>query len=90
MVSRRKILSSRQGESLYYGDRKVILTEEEKVAVLTKAHAGHFGPRRMQEKITLRFFWLGITQDTLEWVRTCSDCQHFERVKSEVSELKPI
>ncbi|KAJ8369451.1 hypothetical protein SKAU_G00094790 [Synaphobranchus kaupii] len=78
------------GDSLYYGDRRVILTEEEKVAVLTEVHAGHFGPRRMQEKIAPRFYWRGITQDTLDWVRTCPDCQCFEKLKTEAPELKPI
>ncbi|KAJ8351928.1 hypothetical protein SKAU_G00234040 [Synaphobranchus kaupii] len=79
-----------RGDSLYYGDRRVILTEEEKVAVLTEVHAGHFGPRRMQEKIAPRFYWRGITQDTLDWVRTCPDCQCFEKLKTEAPELKPI
>ncbi|KAJ8381225.1 hypothetical protein SKAU_G00020030 [Synaphobranchus kaupii] len=79
-----------QGDSLYYGDRSVILTEEEKVAVLTEVHAGHFGPRRMQEKIAPRFYWHGITQDTLDWGRKCPDCQRFEKLKTEAPELKPI
>ncbi|KAJ8381121.1 hypothetical protein SKAU_G00018990 [Synaphobranchus kaupii] len=79
-----------RGDSLYYGDRRVILTEEEKVAVLTEVHAGHFGPRRMQEKIAPRFYWRGITQDTLDWVCTCPDCQYFEKLKTEAPELKPI
>ncbi|KAJ8351963.1 hypothetical protein SKAU_G00234390 [Synaphobranchus kaupii] len=79
-----------RGDSLYYGDRRVILTEEEKVAVLTEVHAGHFGPRRMQEKIAPRFYWRGITQDTLDWVRTCPDCQCFEKLKTEAPQLKPI
>ncbi|XP_061890552.1 uncharacterized protein LOC133640854 isoform X1 [Entelurus aequoreus] len=57
-------------EVLYHGNRRVIWTEEEKVAVLTEAHAGHFGPRRMQAKIAPRFYWRSITQDTLDWVTT--------------------
>ncbi|KAJ8364869.1 hypothetical protein SKAU_G00137000 [Synaphobranchus kaupii] len=81
---------SLRGDSLYYGDRRVILTEEKKVAVLTEVHAGHFRPRRMQEKIAPRFYWRGITQDTLDWVRTCPDCQRFEKLKTEAPELKPI
>ncbi|KAJ8351916.1 hypothetical protein SKAU_G00233920 [Synaphobranchus kaupii] len=31
--------------------KRVILTEEERMEVLIEAHAGHFGARRMQEKI---------------------------------------
>ncbi|KAJ8352282.1 hypothetical protein SKAU_G00237580 [Synaphobranchus kaupii] len=58
--------------------------------VLTEAHAGHFGARRMQEKIGSRFYWRGITQDTLDWVSTCIACQKFEKVKTEAPELKPI
>ncbi|KAJ8348856.1 hypothetical protein SKAU_G00274450 [Synaphobranchus kaupii] len=54
------------------------------------AHAGHFGARRIQEKIGSCFYWRGITQDTLDWVSTCIACQKFEKVKTEAPELKPI
>ncbi|KAJ8337364.1 hypothetical protein SKAU_G00385840 [Synaphobranchus kaupii] len=70
--------------------KRVILTEEERMEVLTEAHASHFGARRMQEKIRSRFYWRGITQDTLDWVSTCIACQKFEKVKTEAPELKPI
>lgn len=60
------------GKVLYHQDggtlRRVIESEEEKKEVLTEAHAGHFGARRMQVKINQRFFWRGIIQDTLDWV----------------------
>ncbi|KAJ8335463.1 hypothetical protein SKAU_G00388050 [Synaphobranchus kaupii] len=83
-----------QGSFLYYKDgqsmKRVILTEEERMEVLTEAHAGHFGARRMQEKIGSRFYWRVITQDTLDWVSTCIACQKFEKVKTEAPELKPI
>ncbi|XP_061918201.1 uncharacterized protein LOC133659634 [Entelurus aequoreus] len=60
-------------EVLYHGNRRVIRTEEEKVAVLTEAHAGHFGPRRMQAKIAPWFYWRSITQDTLDWCHCFTD-----------------
>ena len=47
--------------------RRVILTEKEKDEVLTKVHAGHFGSKRMQDKISRCFYWKTITRDTQEW-----------------------
>ncbi|KAJ8333598.1 hypothetical protein SKAU_G00416060 [Synaphobranchus kaupii] len=78
-------LLTAHGDSLYYGGRRIILTEEEKVAVLTEVHAGHFGPRRMQEKIAPRFYWRGITQDTLDWedAEMCSSELEEELLESE-------
>ncbi|XP_041746564.1 uncharacterized protein LOC121576978 isoform X2 [Coregonus clupeaformis] len=42
---------------------RVIFTKEEKKAVLTEMHAGHFGVKRMIAKINLRFF-----KDVDSWV----------------------
>lgn len=47
--------------------RRVILSHEEKEAVLTDVHAGHFGSKRMIGKINQRFFWHGIVKDVDEW-----------------------
>ncbi|CAL8349647.1 unnamed protein product [Boreogadus saida] len=61
------------GNCMYYlgenGDsmRRVILTEKEKVEVLTEVHAGHFGIKRMLDKINQRFYWKAITKDVHEW-----------------------
>ncbi|KAK6305096.1 hypothetical protein J4Q44_G00238760 [Coregonus suidteri] len=70
--------------------RRLIFTKEEKEAVLTEMHAGHFGVKRMIAKINLRFFWRGIVKDVDSWVSTCLACQKFERVKTVAAELKPI
>lgn len=47
--------------------RRVIMTDEEKEAVLTEVHAGHFGVKRMLGKINQRFFWHGIVKDVENW-----------------------
>ena len=47
--------------------RRVILTEKEKDEVLTEVHAGHFGVKRMLDKINQRFYWKAITKDVHEW-----------------------
>ncbi|CAL8310639.1 unnamed protein product [Gadus morhua 'NCC'] len=52
---------------LKWGGRRVILTEKEKDEVLTEVHAGHFGSKRMQDKISRCFYWKTITRDTQEW-----------------------
>ncbi|CAL8264853.1 unnamed protein product [Gadus morhua 'NCC'] len=65
--------SSTDGNCMYYlGEnglsmRRVILTEKEKDEVLTEVHAGHFGVKRMLDKINQRFYWKGITRDVQEW-----------------------
>jgi len=62
------------GNCMYYlGEdglsmRRVILTEKEKDEVLTEVHVGHFGAKRMQDKITQRFYWKTITRDVQDWV----------------------
>ncbi|KAK0131085.1 hypothetical protein N1851_034235 [Merluccius polli] len=45
----------------------VVLTEKEKDEVLTEVHAGHFGAKRMQDKINQRFYWKTITRDAQDW-----------------------
>ena len=47
--------------------RRVILTEKEKDEGLTEVHAGHFGIKRMLDKINQRFYWKAITKDVHEW-----------------------
>ena len=42
--------------------RRVILSDEERDAVLTEVHAGHFGVKRMMGKINQRF-WRGMVKD---------------------------
>ena len=46
---------------------RVILTEKEKDEVLTEVHAGHFGAKRMQDKINQCFYWKTITRDAQDW-----------------------
>ncbi|XP_056132883.1 uncharacterized protein LOC130109943 [Lampris incognitus] len=86
---------SPQGEDLFYQGadgplRRIVFTEEKKMAILEEAHAGHFGRDRMMEKIRKRFYWHSITADVDDWVSTCEQCQKFEKVKTESPELKPI
>ena len=40
---------------------------EEKEAVLTEMHAGHFRVKGMTAEINLRFLWLGIVKDVDSW-----------------------
>lgn len=47
--------------------RRVIMTDEDKEAVLTEVHHGHFGVKRMLHKINQRFFWHGIVKDVENW-----------------------
>jgi hypothetical protein len=35
--------------------------------LLTEVHAGHFGVKRMLDKINQRFYWKAITKDVHEW-----------------------
>ena len=53
-----------------YGEpsRRVILSDEERDAVLTEVHAGHFGVKRVMGKISQPFFWRGIVKDMEDWV----------------------
>ncbi|CAL8302829.1 unnamed protein product [Arctogadus glacialis] len=59
-----------KGNCMYYlgenGDsmRRVILTEKEKVEVLTEVHAG---VKKMLGKINQCFYWKAITKDVHEW-----------------------
>ena len=49
--------------------RRVIMSDEEREAVLTEVRAGHFGVKRMLGKINQRFYWIGIVKDVEDWVR---------------------
>jgi len=44
------------------------MSDEEREAVLTEVHAGHFAVKRMLGKINQRFYWLGIVKDVEDWV----------------------
>ena len=48
--------------------RRVILSDEERDAVLAEVHAGHFGVKRMMGKINQGFFWRGMAKDVEDWV----------------------
>ena len=89
-----------EDQSLYKKDvkkgtkLKIVRTLEEMKKVLHNDHsaktAAHRGIKKMIESIGLHYTWKGITIDIAEYVKTCSACQNFERVKTMAPELQPI
>lgn len=67
------VISSRDG-------KRIFINEEGRNQVLRRYHddpdsGGHDGMLRTYLKIRSRFYWPGLKQDVIKYVRSCHDCQ---------------
>ncbi|KAG7156972.1 Gypsy retrotransposon integrase-like protein 1-like 2 [Homarus americanus] len=72
--------------------RLVITTKEERDIILRKIHdnSGHQGQCKTQDKIIQQYYWLSITDDVKEWIKSCSRCQFHCKFKTKAPEPHPI
>ena len=69
------------------GVPKLLLPRAMIPEVLELAHglplAGHMGQKKTEEKVRQRFYWIGLRQDTQDYVRSCAACNRakHERVR---------
>ena len=75
--------------------RLVVLSPEERDKVLVEYHdhpstGGHGGVQKIIEKITARYYWLGIARDVQNWIGSCEPCQRHEKIKTVALKLHPI
>lgn len=65
---------------------QIVLPRAYREQALRLAHdvpmAGHLGRERTLARLRRRFWWLGLTRDTVEHCRTCSECQKTRTVKA--------
>ncbi len=71
--------------------RKVVL-EGEARDLIEKCHKeeGHFRQNKVQEKLAMRFYWLGMTADIAEVLRRCEECQRQIPIKKGAATLHPV
>ena len=52
--------------------------------------AGHFGTKKMQEKILQQFYWPKLGADVSRWCRECQECQKGNKTLQKKAELIPL
>ncbi|KAF7654980.1 hypothetical protein LDENG_00062050 [Lucifuga dentata] len=67
--------------------RLVVLSEEEKTAVLMKCHIDpgtgkHKGVRSTRNRVIAGYYWTTLIKDVKDWIRCCHHCQLNEPVKT--------
>ncbi|KAK3719590.1 hypothetical protein QZH41_004747 [Actinostola sp. cb2023] len=80
-------------ESIRFMDR-IVVPEAYRNEILRVAHtiplAGHMGVKKTTDRITMHFFWPGVTFDIKKYCATCPQCQLVARkLKSNRAPLKP-
>ncbi|XP_056155211.1 uncharacterized protein LOC130129645 [Lampris incognitus] len=89
------------GGRLYYTGpsqcymRLVIMSEEERRAVLNECHnqqgtGTHRGVRGTRDRVVAGYYWHTITRDVTDWVRRCPPCQLNDPIKTVAPVLHPI
>ena len=56
----------------------------------SKAMASHRDKNSTYEKIAQRFFWCSVSNDVIDFVKKCEQCQKQGDLKSPMADLKPI
>ena len=88
-----KIISGR----IYKKDRnqelRKIIRWHELLDILKRSHddplGGHFGIKKMYEKLKERYYWKNMTRDIREYVSSCDSCQRY-KIGEKGEELHPI
>ncbi|KAM3590304.1 uncharacterized protein V6R79_007201 [Siganus canaliculatus] len=75
--------------------RLVVLSEEEKTAILSECHnqpgtGNHNGIRGTRNRVVAGYYWPTITKDVTDWIRCCHQCQLNDPMKTVAPVLHPI
>ncbi|HYN44763.1 MAG TPA: RNase H-like domain-containing protein, partial [Candidatus Limnocylindrales bacterium] len=61
---------------------RIVVPQSLKKLILKECHeTGHFDYTRTYEKMKERFYWNGMSKDTLDYVSSCEDCQRRNHTK---------
>lgn len=88
---------SLKNDNLYYvkeNDEKLVITKDKKHSILKLCHVFngcHLGRNKTVNKISERYYWVGIVKDVSEYVKQCKECQHQNKKTTKSShEMIPV
>src|ERR1700752_5098539 len=74
------------------GTREVVIRHE-LLRILKRSHddplGGHFGIKKIYEKLKMRYYWKGMIEDIKKYVGSCDICQRY-KAGEKGEELHPI
>lgn len=61
---------------------QLVIPQQEKAAILREYHdnptAGHYGLERTWQRISSRYYWVGMRRDIAEHTKNCLECQRYK------------
>ncbi|XP_058491346.1 gypsy retrotransposon integrase-like protein 1 [Solea solea] len=74
--------------------REVVIEAERKRQIFLDCHfndiGNHLGQKKTVHRIQSKYYWLGIVNDVVDWIKVCETCQHMERNKNMSRTVRPI